>query len=433
MNSILKSTLLAGVSMLALGGSPAYAACNILQPSTCIGPQGPVGPQGPAGADGAQGLQGIQGVAGTNGTNGTNGLDGAPGAKGDTGAAGTNGVDGAQGIQGVAGLKGDKGDTGATGATGAQGIQGVKGDTGSVDTTHPATFTSGGEGAPSTTISGSGLTYGDGKGGSITLGGDPTITVTNGSGSTTTITNGAVTTTDSITSNGTLTVVGKSTFGSTGQASIDASGNVTTSGNIVSLGGVVGASNGVTSAGISGTGFATYNGPAGPGSGPQTFGVDAATGDVGTSGNVTVAGKTKTKTLSVTNDASVGGTLSVGTGAAQTTINGSTGVLYAPTLATTGYANVGAALTSQQGQINGLNANMNKAFAGIAMATAFEAPQVDPGHHYGFSVNAADFNGVGGFSGVGKIRFDDHFSVTGGAAASQSGQFSGKIGAQVQW
>jgi hypothetical protein len=100
---------------------------------------------------------------------------------------------------------------------------------------------------------------------------------------------------------------------------------------------------------------------------------------------------------------------------------------------TAGIANLNALYSAQQGQINNLNHRMDKAYGGIAMATAFEAPQVDPGKHFGFSVNYADFAGFSGFSGVGKLRFDDHWSVTGGVAGSQNGQFAGKVGIQTQW
>jgi YadA-like membrane anchor domain len=156
-----------------------------------------------------------------------------------------------------------------------------------------------------------------------------------------------------------------------------------------------------------------------------------------------------------------GATFQNGTASTSVTAGGvsTNGTVSATTLATQDshgavYANVGDTLTqygsqigantasiahlqtlysSQQGQINSLSGRMDKAYAGIAMATAFEAPQVDPGKRFGLSVNWADFAGVSGFSGVAKFRIDDHWSATGGVAGSQGGQFSGKVGIQTQW
>jgi hypothetical protein len=88
---------------------------------------------------------------------------------------------------------------------------------------------------------------------------------------------------------------------------------------------------------------------------------------------------------------------------------------------------------AQQGQINNLNGRMDKAYAGIAMATAFESPQVDPGKRFGISLNWGEFEGVSAFSTSAKLRFNDNWAATGGAAVSQSGQTAAKIGIQTQW
>ena len=88
---------------------------------------------------------------------------------------------------------------------------------------------------------------------------------------------------------------------------------------------------------------------------------------------------------------------------------------------------------AQQGQINNLNSRMDKAYAGIAMATAFESPQVDPGKRFGLSLNWGEFEGVSAFSSSAKLRFNDNWAATGGAAVSQGGQIAAKVGIQTQW
>ena len=110
------------------------------------------------------------------------------------------------------------------------------------------------------------------------------------------------------------------------------------------------------------------------------------------------------------------------------------------TLSTAGYGNVGNTLTNlydlyhgQQAQINTLNSNMTKAFEGIAMASAFHSPQVDPGHTFGLSFSAADFNGYSGFSGAGKLRINNNFAVGIGGAMSDRGSAAGQVYGEVQW
>lgn len=92
-----------------------------------------------------------------------------------------------------------------------------------------------------------------------------------------------------------------------------------------------------------------------------------------------------------------------------------------------------ALYNGQQLQINSLNSQMKKAFAGIAGATAYEAPQVDPGKTFGFSLNYADYQGWSALSAVGKWRINNNIAVTGGTSLMQEGVYSFKVGAQVQW
>jgi YadA-like membrane anchor domain len=199
---------------------------------------------------------------------------------------------------------------------------------------------------------------------------------------------------------------------------------------------------------VSGTpvsGQATYN----------TLGISSANNVTGNSATVNADGASFQNGTSVTSVAPTGVTTN-GTVTANSVVANSVSATVLSTQDSHGYfyANVGDALTAdrtgiaansaaisslqnlyavQQGQINNLNARMDKAYGGIAMATAFEVPQVDPGKHFGFSVNYADFAGYSGFSGVGKLRFDDHWSMTGGVAGSSNGQFAGKVGFQTQW
>lgn len=104
------TTFFAALAIAAFSADPAFAACNILNPSTCVGPQctqgdpGPAGPQGPAGADGAQGPAGPKGDTGATGAQGEQGIQGVAGADGAPGAKGDKGDKGDQGIQGVAGI-----------------------------------------------------------------------------------------------------------------------------------------------------------------------------------------------------------------------------------------------------------------------------------------------------------------------------------------
>lgn len=87
--------LFASVAVAALfASSPASAACNPFNPSTCIGPQGPAGADGTNGIDGTNGVDGAPGVNGKDGTNGTNGAKGDTGPQGVTGKNGTNGING---------------------------------------------------------------------------------------------------------------------------------------------------------------------------------------------------------------------------------------------------------------------------------------------------------------------------------------------------
>jgi hypothetical protein len=88
---------------------------------------------------------------------------------------------------------------------------------------------------------------------------------------------------------------------------------------------------------------------------------------------------------------------------------------------------------SQQNQINNLSGRMDKAYSGIAMASAFHAPQVDPGHTFGLSISAADFAGVGGFSGAAKWRVNNNFAVGAGGAFSDRGEATGQVYGEVQW
>lgn len=88
---------------------------------------------------------------------------------------------------------------------------------------------------------------------------------------------------------------------------------------------------------------------------------------------------------------------------------------------------------AQQNQITALSGRMDKAYAGIAMASAFHAPQVDPGHTFGLSLSAADFAGVGGFSGAAKWRINNNFAVGAGGAFSDRGQAAGQVYGEVQW
>ena len=240
----------------------------------------------------------------------------------------------------------------------------------------------------STVTNGDGFVYRDGKGGSISIGGDPTITVTNGSGSTTTITNGSVTASDSV------------TVGSGGNITSISGGNITTTGA-------------VTANTLSDGAGTTISGGA----------VTTNTVNAGTVNATTVHADSVTAS------------------------SVSAAYVYADTLATAGYGNVGQTLTnygnsisnlyslynSQQGQINNLNGRMDKAYAGIAMATAFESPQVDPGKRFGLSLNWGEFEGVSAFSSSAKLRFNDNWAATGGAAVSQGGQVAAKVGIQTQW
>jgi hypothetical protein len=379
------------------------------------------GDKGDQGEKGDTGAQGIQGVAGANGTNGVDGAQGPKGDKGDQGIQGNQGNQGfagANGTNGTDGAKGDKGDQGVAGLNGADGAKGDKGDKGTFDPTQSATFTTGEEGKPSTTVGDTGITYQDGKGGKIEIGGDPTITVSGG-GTQTQIVNGATT----------ASGVAGSTYG------FAAAGNANTGGGYVA-------------AGVSGSqmGFVVANS-----GGYATLGASGSDAP-----SLAVSDGTRTTVLAKDGMSTTNGTHTTTVTANGVTTTGtvSAAVVSAGVLSTTGYSDVGSTLTSydtrisanaagisslgalysaQQGQINNLNGRMDKAYAGIAMATAFESPQVDPGKHFGIALNWGEFEGVSAFSTMGKFRFNDNWSATAGGAVSQGGQFSAKAGIQTQW
>jgi len=286
------------------------------------------------------------------------------------------------------------------------------------------------------TVTATGATFTSSQG-SVTINSDPSITVTTpGQSTATLVSSGTTAGVGASNANGSVALGVNGT--TIGFAAVDISGNTTTvtstglatTGNVVA-GGIIGATSTTASAGLSGSGIATYNGP--NGTGAKTFSVDSATGAIQTSGNATVSGKTTTGSLAVTSNASVGGTLSVGSGANETVINGATGVLYAPTLSTTGYANIGNTLTFQQGEINGLNSRMDKAYQGIAMATAFDKPFLGENQKFGISGGFGDFAGVSAGSVNAIFRFNQNWTATGGVSFSQGGQVAGKGAIGFAW
>jgi len=183
---------------------------------------------------------------------------------------------------------------------------------------------------------------------------------------------------------------------------------------------------------------------------------------------VTVTDGTLSGTTTIHNgDVAAGNSLKVGTGASTTTVTGgnvkATGTVQASTftdgagttisggnvtantvsanvLSTNGYANVGTALTginstllSQQGQITSLNGRMDKAYGGIAMATAFDKPLIGHDQKFGVSAGWGDFSGYNAGSINGAFRLTNNLSLAGGIAFSQGGQVAGKVAAGFSW
>jgi hypothetical protein len=89
-------------------------------------------------------------------------------------------------------------------------------------------------------------------------------------------------------------------------------------------------------------------------------------------------------------------------------------------------------VAAQGVQISHLNDKMKGAYAGIAMATAYEAPQVDQNHKFGLAVNWGHFEDMNALSAVGKFRVNDNWAVTAGFATADS-KFSAKAGIHTQW
>lgn len=261
-----------------------------------------------------------------------------------------------------------------------------------------------------------------GPNGSVTIA-DPSITVTNGAGSTTTINNG------NISNTGTLTTAGLASL----------NGGVLVNGGALINGGAA------VAGGLSVTGGTTTD-TLKVTNGATVAGGLGVTGGV-TADSVTVAGKTTTGSLAVGGNASVGGGLTV---KGPTALNGGatvTGGLSADSAtavvlstqdsAGTVYGNVGNTLTSQQSQISALSSYTHKQVGllsgGIATATAFESPQVDPGKKFGVALNWGEFNGYSGFAASGKFRLTDTWAATAGVGVDQNSNVSAKAGIQAQW
>ena len=161
--------------------------------------------------------------------------------------------------------------------------------------------------------------------------------------------------------------------------------------------------------------------------------------------NGTAAGTTSIVNGSVTAGSSVSAPTVNATTVNATTVNAtavSAGYVGANVLATQdsaglAYGNVGDTLTSHQSQINTLSTythdQVKKLSGGIATATAFESPQVDPGKHFGVALNWGEFNGYSGFAASGKFRFTDTWAATAGIGVDQNSNVSAKAGIQAQW
>lgn len=84
--------------------------------------------------------------------------------------------------------------------------------------------------------------------------------------------------------------------------------------------------------------------------------------------------------------------------------------------------------------IGHLDGKVNKAFDGIAIATAMESPQVDPGKRFGVSLSWGNFEGSNAFAAAAKLRFTDNIAGTAGIGYGLSEHtVATRAGVQFQW
>jgi hypothetical protein len=76
---------------------------------------------------------------------------------------------------------------------------------------------------------------------------------------------------------------------------------------------------------------------------------------------------------------------------------------------------------------------MDKAFEGVAMALAMEAPQLDPGSKFGMSVNWGTFEGENAFAASARLRINQTWSGSAGLGVGTGGTVGGRAGLQAQW
>jgi hypothetical protein len=288
----------------------------------------------------------------------------------------------------------------------------------------------------STTSLAGGVVYANNLGQSTVIGPDGitgtgwTLTVQNiGGTSKTTISDGNIVASDSITSNGTLTVKGASAFGSAGQATIDGNGNIGTSGTLT-VGGLTTLNGGLAVHGGTTTDMLTVTGA-------------STTHGITNNGNITNTGNIATNTLTTTGSATIGG---------QAYLNG--GATIKNNLTVSGPGNGGTATNIDMGgnvvhdvatPIVGTDATnkayvdkgLNKAYEGTAIALAISQPVFLPGQTFAMRGGWGGYEGQNAFgvSVAGVIAhntfgYGSTVSLDGGIGAGNS-SVAGKAGVTV--
>jgi hypothetical protein len=85
-------------------------------------------------------------------------------------------------------------------------------------------------------------------------------------------------------------------------------------------------------------------------------------------------------------------------------------------------------------QIASLEGRMNKVEGGIALAMASKVPSLETGKTFGFTINAAEFDGTGALAGGLAVRLNQTWQINASGGAGFKGGASGAtVGITGQW